>query len=489
MRISATMLAAAIGLGGPLAATAAAQDEQLSPAVRAVIKTLNDDDVVKGTEQSKSYRLLFDAYLKLTPPPLAVPDPLNINTVHPGMHDWPSISDWAESNPEMGQAILRCRDRNIIGLPYGVTEAEAKYRDAGLYVAIAFEGSLRRHEFPYLHAIDVIAVYATAEMYRLFEASKADAALDLAVSFNWVLRQMCDRQFVEEKLFAIQMLVDALANLRDAMYLYQDRISADQFRELSWYDLPALRPDRNRLHIPEADRILSEALLEEVFQGSQPDPEAFARAFAEIQAADEPLTRFGAAKRWRMIALVHGSLEASKERLTRIYDDWWRRWRVQQHDPILDLKTEFERTNPVRYAAVIYSMSDLQDVFTVRNQLIASVNGTAVAAGLCGYRQTYGVYPDDKEKTYGQFVRKLICDIDPFDESFGRLGYRFLDRAEQIETPLGRIQIAADEAILYSQGADQTDDRGRQHTDTGLDGDFVIWPPLKVLAREQGLLQ
>ncbi len=389
----------------------------------------------------------------------------------------------------MAEAIVKCIERNIIGLPYGISEAESKYREAGLYAAIAFEGSLRRHDFPYLDVIETIAAYATAETYRRFEAGQIDPALELAVALNWVFRQLCDRQFVEEKLYAIQVLIDSLANMRDMFYVYQDRIPAETLRTLSWYDLPELRPDRNRLHIPEGDRIVSEALLDEVFQGTDPDPEAFAEAFAEIQSADAPLTRFGAARRWRMIAAVHGSLDASKERLTTIYDDWWRRWRIQEHDPILDLKTEFERTNPVRYAAVIYSVQNLKEAFEVRNLLIASVNGTAVAAGLSAYKQTYGVYPDDKEKAYGQFIRKLIADVDPFDEKFGRLRYRFLTRPDNIDTPVGRIRVAEDQAILYSRGADQSDGRAREHTDDGLGGDLVLWPPLKQLARDQGFIE
>ena len=94
----------------------------------------------------------------------------------------------------------------------------------------------------------------------------------------------------------------------------------------------------------------------------------------------------------------------------------------------------------------------------------------------------------DKEKAYGQFVRKTISDIDPYDENFGRLRYRFLGRGEQIDTSLGRVSVDADECILYSKGADQSDGRGRAHTATGEDGDLVLWPPLKQFARDQGLI-
>jgi hypothetical protein len=238
-------------LAAAVAASAAGQRE-------AVLRRLNSDDTVKGTEQSKSYRVLFDAYLKLSPPPAETSDRFNQNTIHPGMSAWAAVSDWAESNPHMAEAILQCKDRNIIGLPYGTDGLDEAYQDANLIAGVA--ESFHRIEFPYLDAMDVIAAYATAEIYRLMEAGDAAGALNLAGAHNWVLRQLCDRQFLAEKRQGIQMLIDALGNLRNVFYQYQDAISVEQFRELSRYDIPELRPDRNRLHIPEGDRVVSEAL-------------------------------------------------------------------------------------------------------------------------------------------------------------------------------------------------------------------------------------
>jgi hypothetical protein len=466
-------------LAAAVAATASGQRE-------AVLQKLNSHDTVKGTEQSKSYRLLFDAYLDLSPPPPAISAGLDQNTIHPGMANWAAVSDWVESNPQLAEAMMQCRDRNIIGLPYGTAGLDQAYVDAGLVAAPGEE--FHRIEFPYLDAMDVIAAYATAEIYRRLEAGDVQGGLDLAVARNWVLRQLCDRQFLAEKLHGMQMLIDALASLRNVFLEYQDDMSFEQYRELAWYDIPELRPDRNRLHIPEGDRIVSEALLEQVFdESSRAHPEKFADAFASIQSGDAPLTRFGAARRWRMIAAIHDSLEASQDRLKLIYDDWWRRWRVQEHDPILDIDSQFDRTNPVRYAAVIYSVQDIEGAFSLRNQLVAAVNGTALSAGLCAYKLTFGVYPDDKEKLYGHSVRKFVSDIDPYDPEYGPLRYRLLTGPGSIDTPAGRLRLESGACILYSLGQDQSDDRAQQHSDHGADGDLVLWPPIRTLLREQQL--
>jgi hypothetical protein len=481
MRTMIGWVACATLLAGVSGATAADHE--------GVLRRLNSHHTVKGTEQSKSYPILFDAYLDLEAPPIPVGPEFNLGTIHPGMRQWTIVADWAEGGQTMADAIIACQNKNILGLPYGDEEVEPKYRQADLVAAIGVGGSLRRNEFRYLDAIDTISAFATAEIYRRMEARQVDDALTLAVSFNWVLRQMCDRQFYEEKWTGIQLLVWAIANLRDVMYLYQDDITAEQYKELAWYDLPGLQPGRERLEIPEGDRIVSEALLEEVFDNrSRADPERFAETFASIQSEDSPFTRFGAAARWRMIAEVHGSLEASKERLKLIYDDWWRRWRIQAYDPLLDMPTQFERTNAVRYAAVIYSMQDIESVFHVRGRLIVSVNAAAVSAGLCAYKKTFGVYPDDQEKTYGQFVRKTISDVDPYDEEYGALRYRLLSGPATVDTLAGRLRVEAGECILYSVGDDHVDGRAAEHTIDGSAGDLVGWPPIRALSRQQGLL-
>ncbi len=454
--------------------------------VAPVIKLLNADPTVAGTAESKSYKILFDAFLKMTKPPVPVDSKFNLGTIHPGMAEWVAVADWAESNGSMADALLACRDKNIVGLPYGRDQVPPEYREAGVMIEVGVDGSLRENRFPYLQKLDQVSAFATAEVYRLMEAGQTQRGLDLAMAHIFLLRQFADRDFLAEKIYAIDLLSQAMSNLRDMFYLYQDKITAEQFTEIGKSDIPFLRPDRNRLLMPEADRKVSEALIKEVFDPStgNPDPTKFARSFASIQAADEPLTQFGAAKRWKMISEVHGSLDSSLERLGLVYDDWWRRWRIQEYDPILDVPTQFDRTNEVRYAAVIYSMQDIESLFPIRNRLIAEINGTAMAAGLCAYKKVYGNYPNDAEKIYAQFVRKY-SDVDPFDKAYGPFLYRLVSKREPIDTSSGRVWIPAGECILYSRGQDHEDGRGAEHSRDGLTGDLVIWPPIDVLQRKR----
>ncbi|MHC5024951.1 MAG: hypothetical protein ACYTGG_13785 [Planctomycetota bacterium] len=485
------------GISGATAATLLLGLAPVAPAtaqVDALVEQLNQHETVHGSAEIKSFEILFDAYLEMTPPPRSVALNLNLRTIHPGMDGWASVSGWAEANPALAAAVLDCKQKTIFGLPYGAGNVRSEYREAGLVADIGIGGSLRNNQFPYLQAVDTVAAFVTAETYRLLEAGEARSAMDLAIAHLYLVRQYCDRGFLVEKQHSMQMLLDALAALRDQFYLYQDVIESELFAEIAWWEIPGLRPGREKLFMPEADRIVSKALLDEVFdeRTQRADPVRFRETFAEIQAQDEPLTRFGAARRWAMIAEVHDSHDASVDRLNIVYNDWWRRWRVQEYDPILDIPTQFERTNAVRYAAVLYSMQNIEALFAIRNELIASVNGTALAAGLCAYRRRFGSYPNDSTMLYGQFIRKFMTDVDPFDKSFGVFRFRPVDARTPVDTNAGRVWIDpgpdGDACLLYSVGQNHENDRARAHTDDGLTGDIVFWPPMKALQREQGLV-
>jgi len=453
-----------------------------------VLRDLNATPAVVGSEEIKHYPVLFDAYLEMSKPPMEIGENFNLRTIHPKMDGWSKVAGWAESNPDMVKAILAVEEKTLFGLPYGAENVKKEFRDAQLVADVGRNGSLRDNRFPYLDAIDTIAAFATAEAYRLMEAGRTDDAMDLSLATVFLLRQCCDRAFMVEQLWAVEAASIALANMRDMAYLYQDKISPDKFAEIAIQKLPYLRPDRSRLLLPEGDRRVAEALIDEVFDArGQPHREKFPSTFASIQSRDEPLTHFGAAKRWRMIAEVHDSQEASLSRLKLIYDDWFRRWRVAAYDPILALPTEFERTNPVRYAAVIYSTQDVDQLFDARDKLLVSVYGTAIALGLSGYHERTHTYPSHTDAMYATFVRKR-SDADPFDIEGGTFKYRVLDRGFRIDTQYGQIEVKSGEAILYSRGLDHEDDRGAIHRIDGTSGDLVVWPPIRALAREQGLL-
>lgn len=480
-----------LGLGlGPSGPAAVAQSDPDDTSVDEVLAELNGTDSVRASDDAKSWRVVFDAWLETSPPPMPVGDDFNFITIWPGMDRWDEVSAWAESNPELAEALVEAGDRTLFGLPYGEEEIESRYREAGVSANVAQGGDLRVVTFPWLDQMNGVTAYATAEIYRLLEANRVQEGLDLAVATAFLLRQCCDREFRDEQYYMISMLSGHLENMRDMFHVYFDRISSDQYAEIAIEELPFLRPDRGRLLMPEGDKVVARALIESVFDGNQADREAFAETFARIQAQEEPLTLFGAARRWKIVADVHDSLESSLERLDLVYDDWWRRWRVQEYDPILAIPTQWSRTNEIRYAAVLYSIGDVQELFPVRDYLVATTNGTIMAAGIQSETKRLGTVPRTQESLYAVAMRSRN-DSDPYDSDLDRFGYRRLDSDTFVETALGRVMVPSGSAFLWSLGPDREDGRGAIHSEVAdaavEDADIVFWPPMKTLQREQGL--
>jgi hypothetical protein len=478
---------------------AGAQDAQDQEAEDQLIAALNAKSVVNVTESNRSYKGLFDAALGLTEAPSTSGGAdalLNLATIHPGMSNWAEVSDWAEANPALADAILAAKSKRVFGLPYGQS-IDQKYLSNGMYADLSQEGNLRMQDFAYLSVMDTIAAFATAECYRRFEAGRAQDAIDLAIAQIYLNDQLCDRLFLLEKLHAINLQTQFLECVRDMMYAYFDQISARQFganeyegdRKGISFELPWLRVDL--LEMPDGDYEAATAIVNSVFgEDDLADADRFATSFGRVQAEGRPFTQFGAAARWRLVAHVHRSKLATLEQLKLVYDDWWRRWGIRAYHPYLELDPQYERINPIAYAAVAYSLRDITDVFLARRQLIAAVNGTALAAAICGYHKQFGTPPDDLEKVYAVHISKRT-DLDPFDQQAGGFGYRRLgSAAEDIRVDFydAFVEVPAGSGILWARGEDFENDGGRQHSPDGLSGDMVFWPPLRALARGQGAL-
>ncbi|MCH2160888.1 MAG: hypothetical protein MK085_03330 [Phycisphaerales bacterium] len=443
-------------------------------------------------DKNRSYLGLFDAYLDMTPSPMPVGPEFNQTTIWPGMADWSAVGDWAEANKAMTDALNAAQSKLLIGVPYGAGNVDDKYRNAGLVAEVRLdESGAGVVDLQYLVAMETIASWSVAEQYRLCEAGNYSQAFELGIATARVLRQLSDRQMLEEKTAGVRMLRDAMSVQRDIMMRYVDKIPSDVFREFATKELPFLKPTDNerlrRLELPEGDRLVTQMVLNGVFnEDGDPIPERMASVFGELQAKEMPLTQFGATKRWERLAAIHGSLAASQDKLTDVYDDWWRRWRLKQYDPIQYLSTEISRLNEIRYAVVVESIADMEALFEARNRLMVEINGTVLSAGLCGYYRKHGNWPRDREMAYVTFIPKRF-DFDPYDKDYGRMLYRYLGtRKETIDSEMGRLYATG--CLLYARGSNNEDYNAQDSIVTGSSGDVVIWPPLRELARQQELI-
>lgn len=470
-----------------------------------VLDRLNATASVDAEQAHTAWRGFFDACLKMTESPRPVGGDFSHETIWPGMDGWQAVSNWASQNEHMEEAIIDAAGQVIIGLPYGADHEDIPdaYRSTDVVAEIGVDGQLHVYHFGYVTQVRRACAWTTAECYRLLEEEQHDRALRLAISEMVVLRKFCDREFLDEKLVFIELLSQSLDTLRDMLFAYGEGIPARRCATLAARDIPFLRVDATRLLMPEGDRVVAEAVLDELFDAASglADGGQFRDVLTDIQADREPLTRFGAARHWERVADLHGGLEASMERLERIYDDWWRRWRLRPFHPMLEMDSELERSNPVRYAAVILVIRDINALFEQRSILATEINAAAVAAALCGYRNHYGVYPASVKKTYTQFMAKtsnadyfqplaLRTDRDwmLFDTDVGTFHYRRITDRMPIDTPLGRAWIEPGQCVLYSVGGDHEDGGGWRYSGAAPGGDYVMWPPIKMIERNAGLL-
>ncbi|MDP7070964.1 MAG: hypothetical protein QF561_06415 [Phycisphaerales bacterium] len=453
---------------------------------------LNEHASVQAHPEETAWQVL-EGPLQAIPAP---PDAIGVDAavgIWPGMSDWDAWSAWAGDQDTLGAAIKEAAQRPVFGLKYGREAAGEANVEKGLFIDLGAEGErLVLPEFGYLRSINRLLKWSATEAYRLSEAGKGGDALALMLDTIMVLRRVADREFVAEKEAAIRMMSSGLEVMRDLMYRYLDDIPGDALKQLALHEIPSLRPGRDSLFMPEHDRRLAEAFLENAFDEKigTADPEEFQAVFTEVQASSKPLQRFGARRRWADLQDMHDSLEYSQERLALIFDDWWRRWRSNDLDQlgrlILNQQSQFELLNVARFAALDAVVHDMSGLFEARDRLLMEVNASSVAAGLAAYKSLRGVYPKELRMTFGITMDKQWAVDTHAQISEGYrpwFVYRYMETPRQLDIGTQRVMVPAETGLLYSRGLDGLDNLAVLHADERGSGDLIIWPPPRDLIR------
>ncbi|MFM8731388.1 MAG: hypothetical protein ACKOGJ_02530 [Phycisphaerales bacterium] len=476
---SSRMTAVAVAVLAMACPTLVADDRAAVDALNAPMKVIQD--------KNKCWKTVFDASMAMTAAPGKAED-LDVLKVWPGMEGWDAMQSWAAANAPMGQALIESQKALAFGMPYGRDAVGPTFVERGVVIQVGDGLQVYRSEPRYLKEMDKVTAYVAAEMYRLGGEKKFDEAFSLGIACLKVLRQVADQHLLEEKVWALNEMCDVCSLQRDVMQTFLADIPGAVLKKFSLTGYAFVRPTDGerlrRLDMPEGDRVLAEAMINLLFdERGQPDAAKFAATMGEMQARDEPLSAFGAARRWQQIAGLHGSKDQALARLTNIYDDWWRRWRLGYFDKLLDNPTVISRTNRTRYAMVLLMVKDLERVFQLRQRLNAELNGTVLAFGLCARYRDLGSWPRGLDETYTQYTVKRF-DRDPWDPDWGRWQYANLAAPREIETDFGRVRIEG--GVIYARGADRADNSAAKATSDGVTGDFVAWPALRALARMQG---
>jgi hypothetical protein len=443
------------------------------------------------SEKNRSANFIFNAWITATAMPGdSVPMPENI---WPGMEGFDNWKKWAQANPALREAILKAQNSFVLGIPYGDGEQglDAKWKAKGIW---ARPGSAPGEAaFAYLNAVRGLTAFTVISMYLDADAKQFDSAFDLSLAMLRVLRQVSEQRMEAEKLFGMKMMSRLLESNRVFMAANLDTLPVATLQRVAMKGYPQIKPGDNerlkRLELPEGDRLILTESMQKAFNASgQPNDEYFADQFGAAQSINSPLTRFGATARWRELSKVHGSLEASREKLLAIYDDWWRRWRMRFYDPILDVPTQFSKLNQSKYAVVTLFVENLQQLFDERLRLIAEIDGTAMSAAICGfYLDSAKQWPRNLSSAFPIYgIHRM--NFDPFAKDYGNLSYRDLgDKSQALGTQWGQVSVS--NAVLWSVGPDHEDDGFDQHDPADGTGDLVLWPPPRFLARQAGLLK
>ena len=444
-------------------------------------KRLNDLGEIQGDDSIESWRELGEAAIALP----AVPDSLlgrTASRIRPGSAGWADAVAWVEANPEVEEAIKAGATRAFVGLPYGTDAVPEAFATAGFSVALPDLESTISPTFHWLDHLKKLATWSKVEAWRRFDAGDSEAAIDLMVSDIGMLRKAADRGFLDEKQAAITLMLDAVVSLREMLYLNQDTLTAERLQALSKNELSQIRVDRDRLLLPEHDRFVHQALLDTAFDHTtgRVDSEEFRRRFTRMEGESFPVGQAGIDSRWRQLADWQGSLEASREQLDNLYDDWWRRWRVRTGTDlavmILAEPPYAERLNAVRYSGILSMLGDMDQLLNDRDRLVAELDATSIAAGLLSYKTSRNQYPKVRRMAYGTDVPRHK-DQDRFSADKSPFIYFVTDKDWVINLGAGEVVVPAGTGILYSRGRDGFDNQAKRHAVDGYDGDLIIWPP------------
>ncbi|MCX5664325.1 MAG: hypothetical protein NTY97_06445, partial [Planctomycetota bacterium] len=157
-------------------------------------------------KKDRSATLIFAAYLKMTPPPMEIGEDFNQSTIWNKMERWSEVSKWAQANSAMGEALIAAQFATVFGLQYGTKGVDPAWVKAEVTISFG-DGTNDGHmNCNYFRAIRTIGAYATAEMYRLGEAGKFEAAFAVGIAYARILRQVCEQSMLEEKLFGLESL-------------------------------------------------------------------------------------------------------------------------------------------------------------------------------------------------------------------------------------------------------------------------------------------
>lgn len=402
---------------GLLACSAMAQELRPPRDPDAAIAELN---AIVGTypADERAEDVILPAIAEMDAPPVALRDQFAAAMVGPGQPGWSDASAWALAAPQRAvieamKSVSEPDSRYVFSLPYG-DEASERFREEDLHVELGPENLLVGANFLYLDGLTDIGRLVHVEATRLGGNGQIEEAIDLLLHWSRFCRMIADREFADEKLWALRSLNLGLERIRDVMFAHpESRADPDVYRD-AIADLGDREIEVDRIRLPRAEKWAALQLIGRVMEErGGPAPETFGPTMARLATGDRPLQLFGQAARWQRMAENHADWFGTLDELAALLKDRELRWGLSPHDPVLQTKSEYDRLDAARHALLLEAVTDPHLLRQERLFLRTELEGTRVALGINGYRSRYGAWPPTLFAIRGAasgFIREFAPD-------------------------------------------------------------------------------
>ena len=471
----------------------------------------------------RSDLVLLPLLAKMQPAPAKYARLESLAPLYPGSPAMAELSAWASAPTQ--KAILDAiasvakeddyRKAMAFAQPYGVEGVPVEMVSARLYTELGDPPTLAGAKFYYMDSIRAMEVLVHADAIRRAGEGDTIGSIKLLCDWTFFCRQMTDRRFFREVVWAYEAMIVAQERLRDLAYW--DTRTKKALEQASQRDqLPALvaRMDEgkgylemSRLRLPIGDRLGSEQAVARVYQPrGGGDANGFATSMSRVGSSEYPLRLFGEAARWQAAAGTQKNWFEINEQLPRLYADWESRWRLDPFDKLMEKPFVYATFDRAGFAVLDATAPDMGRLFTLRQQLQVELAGTRHALAIVGYTAAAKAFPPQLSSIRPQWVRALSVDaynpnrargaVPPF-EFFVPMRDQKVDARGEAKPHEVKVFVAGganfdlklrdDQFLLYSTGRDGANNyagRVDNRPDAGIGTDYLIWPPVSSLYRQ-----
>jgi hypothetical protein len=371
-------------------------------------------------EDERADLALIPALSEMAHPPGALVDQRAaalITTAHP---NWSAVEAWAAALTQRAvldalRPVTEEDARFAWAQPYGPAAPE-EHRAAGIYTDLGDQNLLIAATHYHLGWLEELGSLVHVESTRLAEEGNVADALDWQVRWIRFSRIMANREFREEKSWAMRSINLAFERMRDLVYTYQADVEPDTLRDA----LDQVEPRDLELGRLRAPRVYQWAALQLIGQTMEPrvgpDPQRFGPTLARLAAGDRPLRLFGQAARWQRMADNHAGWYDTLDRLEALLNDIEFRWDLDPHDPTLEQRSDWERLDQARHALILEAVGDIQPLLEDRLRLRTEMAGTRLALAVAAFENRRGVLPPSLFAVRGAWIREIPGD--PYYDDF-----------------------------------------------------------------------